>query len=67
MLKRICATLLFLGFCTIASAQVERPKLVVGLMVDQMRWDYLYRFADRYYRTQLGVHRFRTFHSWHRW
>lgn len=29
-------------------AQVERPKLVVGLMVDQMRWDYLYRFADRY-------------------
>lgn len=31
-----------------ASAQVERPKLVVGLMVDQMRYDYLYRFADRY-------------------
>lgn len=30
------------------NAQVERPKLVVGLMVDQMRWDYLYRFADRY-------------------
>jgi predicted AlkP superfamily pyrophosphatase or phosphodiesterase len=26
----------------------ERPKLVVGLVVDQMRWDYLYRFADRY-------------------
>lgn len=31
-----------------ASAQVERPKLVVGLMIDQMRYDYLYRFADRY-------------------
>ncbi|NGM65683.1 alkaline phosphatase PafA [Sphingobacterium sp. SGR-19] len=29
-------------------AQPARPKLVVGLMVDQMRWDYLYRFADRY-------------------
>lgn len=27
---------------------LERPKLVVGLMVDQMRWDYLYRFYDRY-------------------
>lgn len=27
---------------------VPRPKLVVGLMVDQMRWDYLYRFYDRY-------------------
>lgn len=36
--------------CTFSAllAQVERPKLVVGLMVDQMRWDYLYRFADRY-------------------
>ncbi|RZK44267.1 MAG: alkaline phosphatase family protein [Pedobacter sp.] len=29
-------------------AKVERPKLVVGLVVDQMRWDYLYRFYDRY-------------------
>lgn len=26
----------------------SRPKLVVGLMVDQMRWDYLYRYQDRY-------------------
>ncbi|HUQ96082.1 MAG TPA: alkaline phosphatase family protein, partial [Chitinophagaceae bacterium] len=25
-----------------------KPKLVVGLVVDQMRWDYLYRYADRY-------------------
>ncbi|PRD53886.1 alkaline phosphatase PafA [Sphingobacterium gobiense] len=29
-------------------AQPARPKLVVGLMIDQMRWDYLYRFSDRY-------------------
>ncbi len=27
---------------------LERPKLVVGLVVDQMRWDYLYRFYDKY-------------------
>lgn len=27
---------------------LPRPKLVVGIMVDQMRWDYLYRFYDRY-------------------
>lgn len=27
---------------------VSRPKLVVGIVVDQMRWDYLYRFYDRY-------------------
>jgi hypothetical protein len=26
----------------------QKPKLVVGLVVDQMRWDYLYRYADRY-------------------
>ncbi|MBZ5857161.1 alkaline phosphatase PafA [Flavihumibacter profundi] len=25
-----------------------RPKLVVGLVVDQMRWDFLYRYSDRY-------------------
>ena len=24
------------------------PKLVIGLIVDQMRWDYLYRFKDLY-------------------
>jgi predicted AlkP superfamily pyrophosphatase or phosphodiesterase len=26
----------------------EHPKLVVGIVVDQMRWDYLYRYYDRY-------------------
>src|SRR5690606_883879 len=26
----------------------NRPKLVVGVVVDQMRWDYLYKFQDRY-------------------
>lgn len=25
-----------------------RPKLVVGLILDQMRWDYLYRYQSRY-------------------
>lgn len=29
-------------------AEVARPKLVVGLVVDQMRWDYLYRYYNRY-------------------
>ncbi|WP_066838740.1 alkaline phosphatase PafA [Rufibacter ruber] len=28
--------------------KVDRPKLVVGIVIDQMRWDYLYRFNDRY-------------------
>jgi len=43
--------ILFILFPCLVFAQkstVERPKLVVGIVVDQMRWDYLYRFADRY-------------------
>jgi predicted AlkP superfamily pyrophosphatase or phosphodiesterase len=27
---------------------LPRPKLVVGIVIDQMRWDYLYRFYGRY-------------------
>ena len=27
---------------------IDRPKLVVGIVVDQMRWDYLYRYYNRY-------------------
>lgn len=34
--------------CFAQTAVLQRPKLVVGLVVDQMRWDYLYRFYDRY-------------------
>lgn len=28
--------------------QLKRPKLVVGVVVDQMRWDFLYRYYNRY-------------------
>ncbi|MCJ8210588.1 alkaline phosphatase family protein [Mucilaginibacter sp. RS28] len=31
-----------------APAGLPRPKLVVGIVIDQMRWDYLYRYYDRY-------------------
>lgn len=34
-----------------AQETLPKPKLVVGLVVDQMRWDYLYRFYDRYSDT----------------
>ncbi len=27
---------------------VKRPRLVIGIVVDQMRWDYLYRYNDRF-------------------
>ena len=34
---------------------LQRPKLVVGIVVDQMRWDYLYRYQKRY--TEGGFSR----------
>ena len=40
--------LLYSGLAFAQKTGVERPKLVVGIVVDQMRWDYLYRFYDRY-------------------
>lgn len=48
--------LLFLGVGTFLCASapkgkqetLPRPKLVVGIVIDQMRWDYLYRYYDRY-------------------
>ncbi|TSJ43615.1 alkaline phosphatase family protein [Mucilaginibacter corticis] len=33
------------------STDLPRPKLVIGIVVDQMRWDYLYRFYSRYGNT----------------
>lgn len=48
MWKSFFTGLLSVALAVPGMAQPARPKLVVGLMVDQMRWDYLYRFADRY-------------------
>jgi predicted AlkP superfamily pyrophosphatase or phosphodiesterase len=42
---------LLLGFSvsiTISAQAIPRPKLVVGIVIDQMRWDYLYRYYNRY-------------------
>jgi predicted AlkP superfamily pyrophosphatase or phosphodiesterase len=30
------------------TASIERPKLVVGIVIDQMRYDFLYRYWDKY-------------------
>jgi predicted AlkP superfamily pyrophosphatase or phosphodiesterase len=35
--------------------ELQRPSLVVGIVVDQMRWDYLYRFYNNY--GQIGFRR----------
>lgn len=47
-MKKIIYSILMLAITLTASAQVERPKLVVGLVVDQMRWDYLYFYNQEY-------------------
>ena len=47
---------LFLSLVIVCAAQMmsahtgfnERPKLVVGIVVDQMRWDYLGRYYDQF-------------------
>ncbi|RPE08645.1 alkaline phosphatase family protein [Chitinophaga lutea] len=49
-----------LGCCLLLQAAyaqktAERPKIVIGMMVDQMRWDFLYRYGQRY--TQGGFKR----------
>lgn len=31
-----------------AQSTQEKPKLIIGILVDQMRQEYLYKFADRY-------------------
>lgn len=47
-MKRLLIFLCLFGLTISASAQVQRPKLVVGLAVDQMRWDYLYYYYDKF-------------------
>lgn len=39
--------LLFSGTSLFAQSP-QKPKLVIGVVVDQMRWDYLYRYEARY-------------------
>ncbi len=48
MRRLVFVIILFSVSYTVQAQGIQRPKLVVGLVVDQMRWDYLYRFYDRY-------------------
>lgn len=52
MTKKLFFLVIFVFTCNFLVAQqikkIDRPKLVVGIVVDQMRWDYLYRYYDRY-------------------
>ena len=42
--------IIIIHLCCLSFAQskIERPKLVVGIVVDQMRYEYLYRFYNHY-------------------
>ena len=54
--KRLALNVLLVLACVVLEAQttttqikkLERPKLVVGIVIDQMRWDFLYRYNDKY-------------------
>ncbi|HMG92852.1 MAG TPA: alkaline phosphatase PafA [Chryseolinea sp.] len=50
MLSRIFSlfAILLLGSSVLAQKAPDRPKLVVGIIVDQMRQEYLYRFYDKF-------------------
>ena len=47
-MKKLITAVLLLISAAAANAQMDRPKLVVGIVVDQMRWDYLYYYGDDY-------------------
>src|SRR5690606_21968990 len=48
-MKRLAVLSLLIAapLCIIAKG-LSRPKLVIGIVVDQMRWDYLYRYYDHF-------------------
>jgi predicted AlkP superfamily pyrophosphatase or phosphodiesterase len=54
-MKKVFFAVLLFAFTCSYSQTIARPKLVVGIVIDQMRWDYLYRYADRY--TEGGFRR----------
>lgn len=47
-MKKNILILLLLACSLMGHAQVNRPKLVVGIVVDQMRWDYLYYYNKEF-------------------
>ena len=53
MLKAVLLSFIIFIHCGLHSQSqgdytIPRPKLIIGLVIDQMRWDYLYRFNELY-------------------
>lgn len=50
-MKRIILSMslvLIIGNIALSQSTMQRPKLVVGIVVDQMRYDYLYKYYSKY-------------------
>jgi predicted AlkP superfamily pyrophosphatase or phosphodiesterase len=54
-LKQLFILYTLFTFSLLAKAQSTKPKLVVGIVIDQMRWDYLYKYKSQY--GALGFNR----------
>lgn len=57
-MKKIALLVILLSLVNTITAQttkLSRPKAVIGIVIDQGRWDYLYRFYDLY--TENGFKR----------
>jgi predicted AlkP superfamily pyrophosphatase or phosphodiesterase len=48
MVRKLVFSIAFLFAALFSFSQTKKPKLIVGLVIDQMRWDYLYRYNDLY-------------------
>lgn len=47
-MKKIISFLFAAALALPSFSAIQRPKLIVGLVVDQMRWDYLYYYYDKF-------------------
>ena len=58
MFKLICTFIIFIPFSLFAQTQVQqnKPKLVVGIVIDQMRYDYLTKCQVLFALNKDGVH-----------
>lgn len=73
MKKLILSTVLFIGICIHCIGQKEvkgRPKLVIGIVIDQMRYDFLeefwYDYSERGFKRliQEGINFTQTYYSY---
>lgn len=47
-MKNLYVFITLFGFCFCGHSQNKKPKIVIGIVVDQMCYEYLYRFQDNF-------------------